>query len=120
MIFRRIKMTDSVSLFDAVQVLIQRPCSGEPIGWATTDFCNAVAAITHDSSSEVKNGYAGAIVMTSFKAKKILTSLHSDLAAAVEAELAPAFEGKISSEVVETVKAWVEKNTGRFSPALKI
>ena len=113
-------MAGSITLQVAVEVLTQRPCSGEPVGWATRDFCDAVAAITGNTSEAVRKGYAGALMMTAPSAKAGLTSLHPDLARAVQTELEPAFEGKTNLEAVEIIRDWADRNTGKFAATLSI
>lgn len=106
-----------ITLYQAAQVLTGRPCSGEKLGWATTDFCDAVVKITKDDSPEVSNGYARAIVASASAAKEALTERHSDLAQTITTELD--LDVVTPTQAVEAINNWCAENQGRFPAELE-
>lgn len=107
-----------ISLSQAVQVITDRPCTGEQRGYATSDFCNAISVITGSESPELLQGSAGALCLEGSKAQSILADQHPDIVKAVTDEID--FEGLQPEQAVVAIHNWVQKNHGKFGRHLAV
>ena len=114
------ELYEQITFYESVQVLTGRPCSGDPVGWAMTDFCSAISKITGDKSPEVLQGYAGPINLNGEAAKVILSDNFPDLAGAVNDELKPNLTGKKGQEAVQIIETWCANNVNRFFETLTV